>query len=315
MFKHLLRYTRNVFNFSYAEAKGFMAMAGILAALSVFFLLYDSSSSAGYTSFQEDQAVLDSLVALMEAGRNEDSLRLPYKSANPYSSRSNIKEPERFAFNPAELPVDSLVLLGIPAGLAQRIENYRQKGGKFRKQEDLLKIYGFPDSLYSALEPLIILPVPVERPKRVFEERVNAEKAPAKTINPVNLNKADSLQLISFRGIGPVLSSRIIRFRDKLGGFVHPDQLYEVYGLDSLVVQQVLEHAFIEKDFMPEQILLNTAGREELEAHPYIKPAQAGLIFAYRSTHGPFQAISDLQKIHTLDPEFINKIAPYISLK
>ena len=36
--------------------------------------------------------------------------------------------------------------------------------------------------------------------------------------------------------VGPVLSQRIVRFREVLGGFDDIDNLYEVYGLDSSVV-------------------------------------------------------------------------------
>lgn len=318
MLKRLLRYTRNFFNFSFAEAKGFVAMAGILAVLSLTYLLYDSSSSAGYTTFQEDQAKLDSLLSLLEQNETNDSLfagasGLPKKKEG---KTLRTREAERFYFNPRRLPVDSLVLLGIPLSIARRIDNYRKKGGKFRKREDLLKIYGFPDSLFTALEPLITLPVSKERAEKTISYKNEPQKSQEKTISSsFNINKADSLQLISLKGIGPVLSSRLIRFREKLGGFVQKAQLYEVYGLDSLVVENLLAHSFIEEGFVPEKIHLNSVSQEKLAEHPYIKPVQARLIVAYRSTHGPFQSIGDLQKIHTSDPDFIEKIAPYISLE
>lgn len=57
---------------------------------------------------------------------------------------------------------------------------------------------------------------------------------------PLNLNAATSEELARFRGIGPVLSERIVKFRDGLGGFAHPELLYHVYGLDSSVVQAML---------------------------------------------------------------------------
>lgn len=57
---------------------------------------------------------------------------------------------------------------------------------------------------------------------------------------PLNLNVATAEELARFRGIGPVLSERIVKFRDGLGGFAHPELLYHVYGLDSSVVKAML---------------------------------------------------------------------------
>ena len=68
------------------------------------------------------------------------------------------------------------------------------------------------------------------------EEGVGWEGEPA----PLNLNAATAEELARFRGIGPVLSERIVKFRDGLGGFAHPELLYHVYGLDSAVVQAML---------------------------------------------------------------------------
>lgn len=311
MFKSLLRYTRNVFNFTFAEAKGFLAMAGMIAGLSIFFLLYDATPSDSYTSFREDQEVLDSMVAAMESRFKEDSETTPVLSAE---SRERKIKFQYFFFNPNQLPLDSLLLLGIPVPLARRIENYRQKGGIFRKEEDLLKIYGFPDSLYYSLEPYISLSSPFFQKEQAkpaaSETKGNSEAKAAKSFN---INKADSLQFQRIKGIGPVLSSRLVRFRDKLGGFVHLNQLYEVYGLDTAVVQKLTAVAFIEKGFVPNQIRLNLVSQEQLDAHPYISPGLARLILAYRTEHGPLQGISDLSKIHTLEPEIVEKIAPYIN--
>lgn len=298
-------------------------MSFLLATIALLFLVYDHVPSSGYTTYEQDKALLDSLVAQMEIKLNKDTV--PFQEGRVLEGRETNKEkrPIFFAFNPNHLPVDSLIVLGIPPALAGRIENYRQKGGKFRKQEDLLRIYGFPDSLYRTLEPFIVLSPSTEKSSSTSKKESEPSSLPSEReesnkpveISRFDINLADSLQLQKVKGIGPVLSSRIIRFRNKLGGFVRLEQLYEVYGLDSTVVQKLVEWAYVQEGFSPEPIMLNSASQEKLAEHPYINQDQARLIFSYRSEHGPFQKLSDLRKIHTLDPNFVNIIAPYVRLQ
>ncbi|MCU9611836.1 helix-hairpin-helix domain-containing protein, partial [Escherichia coli] len=47
------------------------------------------------------------------------------------------------------------VRLGLPLNLANRICNYREKGGQFRKPEDFQKIYGLSVADFERLRPFI----------------------------------------------------------------------------------------------------------------------------------------------------------------
>ena len=59
-----------------------------------------------------------------------------------------------------------------------------------------------------------------------------------KTVRSVlDVNKATALDFQKVYGIGPVYSKRIVKFRAIFGGFVHMDQLQQVYGLDTIVVK------------------------------------------------------------------------------
>ena len=44
-----------------------------------------------------------------------------------------------FRFNPNSLSVDSLELLGFARKIAERVDNYRKKGGTFYRKEELKK--------------------------------------------------------------------------------------------------------------------------------------------------------------------------------
>jgi competence protein ComEA len=317
MYKGLRRLVRNFFGFSHGEAKGFLLLLCLLLALSLGYGIYKSLPGQSYTSYAEDKALLDSLIATIELKEQEAG---PAFANSP--AREEVVEPRYFNFDPNQLSADSLQLLGLAPWLANRIVKYRQKGGSFRSKEDLRKIYGLSDSTFEQLAPYITIrnPRPSETslskaysnnlPPGSTAYKRDAKKPPVR----LDINQADSLELQVVRGIGPVLSGRIVRFRQKLGGFVSLNQLYEVWGLDSAVVETMQEQAYIQEEFRPANLNINSATAEELAQHPYISPSQARLLYAYRQQHGAFTSASDLLKIHTFNSDFVNKIAPYILL-
>lgn len=235
---------------------------------------------------------------------------------NPSASPSR-----RFPFNPNSASGAELEELGIPPYIVKRIENYRIKGGQFRKKEDLLRIYDFPTAVYKQLEPYIVLPTLDTKSSKPFstnleavaEKKVYPSKAPL-TISPFDINQADTSQLIKLKGIGTKLSARIIKFRDGLGGFHTKKQYTEIYGLDSVALQSLNTYAHINSPV--KRIAINQASVQELTAHSYFRnKKQAEIIVNYRNQHGAFQSAEDLNLIKILDPATIEKMIPYLDFK
>ena len=129
-----------------------------------------------------------------------------------------------------------------------------------------------------------------------------------------DINLADTAKLKQIRGVGNVLSARIIKYRNKIGGFVSTKQVSEVYGLKPEVLQRLEESTFVTNGYVPSKINVNEAGEKLLASHPYISYKLASAIVAYRMQHGVFKSLDELQKIHILDGETLNKIAPYLEL-
>jgi len=77
----------------------------------------------------------------------------------------------------------------------------------------------------------------------------------------------------------------------------------------------MLPHVLLKDSTNLRKINLNTAGYEELNAHPYINSKIANVILAYRKQHGPFQDINDLLKVALVDAELYRKIAPYLKVE
>jgi len=221
-----------------------------------------------------------------------------------------LKSPVIFhSFDPNEVTETELVKMGLSKYLAHRTITFREKGGRFYTKEEVLKIYGMDTAWYQQASPWMKLP---ERQERYRSQRTTTKP---KQVTPVNINLADSVQLTDVYGIGPSLSRRIRIFRDRLGGFVSMEQLYEVYGLDSAVVSVLKSKFVIEEGFTPRLVRLNAATLEELTRHPYIRRREAQAILSYRLQHGAFHSTEELNRIPVLTPDWIVRIRPYLDIQ
>lgn len=288
---------RAFFGLSRGEINGFLILLPLILVIVFLVPLYQEWSSSRKEDFSKEIQHLDSLTALWKWDAPRDSI---------------IPEMPLFRFNPNSATREQLGQLGFSSSLAQRIVNYRTKGGKFFIRTDMKKIYGMDSLLYRKLYPFIDLPT--ERIFATREEQKQTSATIVKTKEKFDLNQADSSQLISVFGIGPKLSLRIIKYRDRLGGFVNDQQLNEVFGLDTTVIRELKKVSFITEDFVPRFVLVNTATEKEMASHPYIKYALAKAIASYRFQHGEFKSVEDLKKIALVDEVLFQKIKPYISI-
>ena len=286
---------KSFFGFSRSETNAFLILLPLMAVL--------ISSAPVYRWWLGNRPVaevnnklLDSLVASWKWDKSDSASK---------------KLPLLFPFDPNTASVGKLKNLGFSDRLSQRIVTYRSKGGKFRVKRDLRKMYGMDSSLIASLYPYIDLP----------EKIISAAKPPRTVIGSsalsikVDLNLADTLQLIRIYGIGSRLSLRIIKYRDRLGGFISMSQLAEVYGLDSVVINQLKKKTFIRDEFRPQRINVNEADEKKLASFPYIKFHLAKSIAAYRFQHGSFTSIEELRQLALMDESLFQKIKPYLTVK
>jgi len=217
--------------------------------------------------------------------------------------------PRLFSFNPNKASMDDLQILGFSKSVSNRMVRYREKGGVFKIKSDILKMYGIDTTHFEQLYAFIDLPEKHES-KSTFESKF--KPAAKKSTEKFNLNLSDTAQLKKIYGIGEKLSLRIIKYRDALGGFIEMNQLSEVYGLDTAVVNRLIKQSFIDYEFSPVKININTITEQELAVHPYISNKEAKAIVAYRFQHGEFGALADIGNILGVDAETIRKIAPYL---
>lgn len=297
----MLYWLQKKFGFSKKELRGITVLLLLIVITWVTPMIYEACHKPAPLYFERVKAA-------------ERALTLPSGTEKPASSV--VYSP----FDPNNLSVTEWRKLGLLPRQIKNIKNFEAKGGRFRKKEDLLKLYTISANDYKRLEPFIqIKEAQKKEVVSVQRDSIAAQRYQApitqlsKTFAHVELNTADSTSLLALPGIGPVFASRIVRYRNLLGGFYAIEQLKEVYGMDSLRYQQVAPLLYVE-DEKKTRIALNTADFELLRRHPYIKDKYARLIVQYRKQHGAFKKIEDLLEIVLIDPEYLRKIAPYLMI-
>ena len=117
----------------------------------------------------------------------------------------------------------------------------------------------------------------------------------------VELNSADTLQLQELRGIGPGFARRIVKYREKLGGYYAKEQLMEVYGFTDSLYKQVSPHVTVDASKI-QKLNINELGIAELKRHPYISFFEAKAIVEYRNSlkSGRIESLDELAKLPDL---------------
>ena len=141
-----------------------------------------------------------------------------------------------------------------------------------------------------------------------------AIKVKPKTFLRININQADSLAFSALNGIGPIFSSRIVRYRNWLGGFHSKEQLLDVYGIDSMLLNHILPHLMVSSSDV-KKININTTNFSSLASHPYISKSVANSIIKYRNHHGNFTSLAELKLISLIDEDLFRKIAFYLTIE
>ncbi len=258
-------------------------------------------------------------VSLLKTKNNVDSNFIGDKSNTSTDSIGIIESDhqtltrELSVFDPNTASAEELTLLGLSERQANTLINYRNSGAVFKVADDFRKVYGIPLELQDTLIPYINI---------VFEKPVNKLKPGNKLINmeqpgdslnnntavarvkksdiyksraefKIDINTADSSELTLLHGIGKVLSVRIIKYRNLLGGYYEAKQLCEVYGIDSILFKQIKE--FVVSDTSAIRVSdINTISYADLLRHPYIDKETCSQIFYYIKVNGSILSLDEL---------------------
>lgn len=292
------KWLNNYFSFSKSEYNGLLVMVGLVALIRATPSFYAMLFPEPDTLHLELAAIRK--LSLVEVERKEMAWHKHTRSVVRTSG-------PLFRFDPNHAPAKDWQLLGLSEKQAAVMVRYVSKGGRFRKKEDLQKMYPITATMYQKLEPYITI-----KDTAVVNYKYAEHKfVPRKSI-VVSLNTADTLTLDLVKGIGPAFARRIVKYRERLGGFFRKEQLLEVYGMDSIKYAEIKDQINIEGGAL-RLINVNTAEYADLKDNPYLRSKQINAIIQYRKQHGNYGNIADLKKVLILSAETVEKLAPYLS--
>lgn len=312
------QFTKDYFTFTSKESVGLLVVIFLILGVWIFPKII---SRAKYNTIPSDTTWMAAAEKLQHAGvgptnnsEQADENYDDFAQASTVNRHPDNSKNELFYFDPNNLPADGWRKLGVREKTITTIQKYLTKGGHFYKAEDLKKIYGIHDDEYAKLEPYIKIATTHDDAGKQFTIEIKKDKfSNAPKFDPVEINTADTSAFIALPGIGSKLASRIVNFRDRLGGFYSPDQIGEIYGLPDSTFQKIRQYLLV-RDTTVKKININTATKEELKTHPYIRWALANAIVEYRNQHGNFSSVEDLKKISLITDDVFNKVKFYLTL-
>lgn len=170
------------------------------------------------------------------------------------------------------------------------------------------------DSLTSAGADLIPSPFQVFNPQDTLKNKSEKNAKLHNNLNKIPFSEADSVILQIVPGIGQSTASRIIKFRENMGGLYNTSQLNDVYGLKPETADLIWDY-FTFTPGITKKIQINQVSQEELSRHPYVSYAEAKVLIAYRTQHGRYELKDDLLKIRIFKPEWVERLAPYLDFE
>lgn len=178
--------------------------------------------------------------------------------------RRNLPYPkvESFSFDPNTVSVEDLCRLGFSMKQARSIDNYRQKGGRFRRKSDFADSYVVSDSIFRRLESFIDIPL-------------------------VDLNTADSAAFDALPGIGGWFASKMIEHREALGGYSCKEQLMDIYRFDQQKYDALSDLVTVEE---PYSYPFWELPADSLSHHPYIRNYETAKAITLFRQHNPREA-------------------------
>lgn len=222
---------------------------------------------------------------------------------NAYKKR--FKKPKS-KFDPNTYKLADWMKLGLSEKQAAIVVKLSRRG--FNSNADLERIYVLPKPAYELLKDSTFYP----RPMNVLSYQRN-ESSSDKSKVSVSLNGGSHEEFERIKGIGSYFSKKIIDYRERLGGYIHKEQLLEIWKVDLIKYQEIEEFIYFSEEPV-EKISINTATVETLSYHPYINYKIANSIVKMRAQTGGYKELKEIKRSMLIDEVTFVKIKPYLSL-
>lgn len=233
-------------------------------------------------------------------------------------------EPKLFYFNPNLSTQTELQQLGLSPKVSKTLLNFRTKGGRFFRKEDLKKIYGITAEEYKRLEPYIKLETEENPKKKQIEQKEENTIIPPLELFEFDPNVAskDTLQKLGF---SERAANNLIKFRAKGGTIRQKEDIAKIYGVDEFLYEQLLPYIILKKktsiatetskldkpkERTQENVVLdiNAASIDDWQKLRGIGPFYARKIINFRNKLGGFYAIHQVADTYNLPDSVFQQI-------
>lgn len=291
-FSQMKRYTTGFSYWTKQQKRGVLGLLCCCILLQIAYFMIDIPSPPA--AFSQEN-----LIAFQQ---RIDSLKEQEK-ANQYTISP---------FNPNFISDYKAYILGISAEQLSRLQSFREMGKYVNSAKEFQEVTGVSDSLLATIEPLFKFPDWVTQKKTGYPSSYNNN--PTAKIIKKDLNTATAEDLLPIRGIGEKLSERILKYRERLGGFSSKKQLGEIYGLSEEVISEIWRYFDLLSPAHVTKIELNQASKKELSKIPYLNYREVEALLIFRSERGNLSSLNDLQAIN-FSAEKIEQLSWYLKIE
>jgi competence ComEA-like helix-hairpin-helix protein len=222
---------------------------------------------------------------------------------------------ELFYFDPNTISDKDLNKLGLSAKAINSICNYREKGGKFYKAEDVRKIYNISEEEYLRIKDYII----IENKNNSTKKQQNIYYSNLFEFDP-NIATGKDFEIL---GLNSWQIENILKYRKKGGTFKSSEDFGKIYGIDKKTYEKLksfIRISPIEQNenttYLPDEksiiINLNTATENELQTLKGIGPAFSKRIIEYREKLGGYYTVDQLIEVYGFSEDLLSSIREYI---
>jgi DNA uptake protein ComE-like DNA-binding protein len=153
-----------------------------------------------------------------------------------------------------------------------------------------------------------------ETPVNVNADSSIADQQPSfskEQITSLEINSADSSDLLKLK-IPSYLISKILLYRDQLGGYASIFQLLEIYHFPENIFERI--HPLLNVNInLIQPIGINSKSEEEMALHPYLSYKEAKALALYRKNYGFIKNQEEFDKIIAIASETKDRLKPYLA--
>ncbi len=291
-------FIKEYFNFSKREQNGMLVLFAILLVLigaNIFVSVHKSNQKVDFSDFETE---IDSFLVYQQ---------------------THFDDSELFAFDPNTATREDLLRLGLSPKSVNGIMNYRDKGYKFYKPEDIMRIRTLKPEEYETIKDYIV----IEKSSYGNNRQHNRDYSyPDEDRNESQLFDFDpntaTKEELERLGFKTWQAENIVKYRSKGGRFKQPSDIAKMHGIDKDFAEKLMPYIKIESQSQTASydvlVNINTATETDFQKLKGIGEAYSRRIVAYREKLGGFVSVEQLREVYGMTDELYNSISANLKI-